>query len=196
MPRFPFASRARRLATLVAAAIAAPAAAQQAPERAPTPLAPPPRTAIATNPVAIPFGVVTLDVERAVGHAGITVGVGGTWLTDDRDTRWADARVMYYPNETPLRGFAIGLTAGVVSEEGEPDVIVCELPGACAPFDYGSQTAPTIGVRTDYNWLVGKRRRMLVGIGLGAKRVLRRADENSFLEQVYGDGRFVIGLTF
>ena len=144
----------------------------------------------------IPLGILTLDVERAVGYSGVSVGVGGTWLTNGRDTRWADARVMYYPSEQALRGFAIGLTGGVVSEEGAPDDGLCELPGACPSADTRTQSAPTLGARVDYNWHVGRRRRMLLGIGGGAKRVLRDVAGSSLLEQVYGDGRLAIGLMF
>jgi hypothetical protein len=158
---------------------------------------PAPRLAVATNPLAIPFGMFTLDVESATGTPGLTLGVGGTWLTDGRDQGWADARLMYFPNEAPFRGFAIGLTAGMVAEEGDR---ANEL--GCAPFGgpctrRPGEAAATLGVRMDYDWLVGARKRMLVGVGLGAKRTLRDVDSRAtVLDQVYGDGRLVVGFTF
>ncbi len=149
--------------------------------------APPPRAphvGVAINPLAIPFGVFTLDVEGATRTPGLTLGVAGTWVTDGLDQGWADARVMYFPNEVAMRGFAVGLTGGVVAEQGDDGNVRRTV------------SAPTLGVRMDYDWLVGARKRMLVGIGLGAKRVLRDVSPGSPLQQVYGDGRFVVGLVF
>ena len=174
------------------AALALPAG--RAGAQGPPPVTPPPRLAIAMNPLAIPFGVLTLDVESALRTPGLTLGVGGTWLTEGRDTAWGDARLMYFPNETAFRGFAIGITAGLVHEQGE-NVITCLPDGSCGGRP--GETAPTLGVRIDYDWLVGARKRMLIGIGVGAKRTLKDVDGNtSVLDQVYGDGRFVIGIVF
>jgi hypothetical protein len=190
------ATLAPRLAALAALAVAAmpaaPAGAQGAPAANHVP-----RVAVATNPLAIPFGMFTLDVEGATRSPGLTLGVAGAWLTDGRDQGWADARLMYFPNETPFRGFAIGITAGMVAEQGDREN---EL--GCSPFGGGcvrrsGEAAPTLGVRLDYDWLVGARKRMLVGLGVGAKRTLRDLDSRAtVLEQVYGDGRLVVGFTF
>lgn len=187
-------SAAPLAALVVLGALASLAAAPARAQTAPAPV-PAPHLAVATNPLAIPFGLFTLDVETALSTPGLTFGVGGTWIAEGNDKRWADARVMYFPGEVALRGFAIGLTGGVVSEEGDRDVTICSpTGGACRA--QRSETAPTLGVRVDYDWLVGKRKRMLVGLGLGAKRVLRDVNQGSPLDQVYGDGRFVVGITF
>src|SRR5690349_15735686 len=166
-------------ALVLALSLAPPAAAGAQPAAPPRK---PPHLAVATNPLAIPFGLFTLDLETATHTPGLTVGAGGTWITDGADKRWADARVMYFPGENAFRGFALGLTGGVVYEEGRDGE--------------RTESAPTLGVRMDYDWLVGVRKRMLVGIGLGAKRVLRDVQSGSSLDQVYADGRFVVGLTF
>ena len=160
------------------------------------PGATPPRLAIATNPIAVPFGLLSLDLESATRAPGLTVGVAGTWLTDGRDKGWGDARVTYFPSERAFRGFAIGLTAGVVAEQGDrAGIISCTPDGRCATKP--TETAPSLGVRMDYDWLVGARKRMMVGIGLGAKRTLKDVDSNrSELDQVYGDGRYVVGIVF
>jgi hypothetical protein len=170
-------SRSTSAALLLVLALAGAADAQPA-----APARKPARLAVATNPLAIPFGLFTLDVETATHTPGLTIGAGGTWITEGHDKRWADARVMYFPGEVALRGFALGLTGGVVSEEGADGE--------------RSESAPTLGVRMDYDWLVGVRKRMLVGIGIGVKRVLRDVSDVSSLDQVYADGRFVVGLTF
>ena len=59
-----------------------------------------------------------------------------------------------------------------------------------------SEGAPTLGVLLDYNWLIGARRRFLVGTGIGARRVLKDVASDSPLSQVYPDGRLQIGLAF
>jgi hypothetical protein len=165
-------------------AVVPPARAQTATPPTPAPRTPP-RVAVATNPLMIPFGIFTLDLEAATRSPGVTVGAGGTWMTEDEDKAWGDLRVMYFPGEVALRGFAVGLTGGFVAEQrDEPSGI------------RRTESAPTLGVRMDYDWLVGARKRMLVGIGLGAKRVLRDVNASSALDQAYMDGRFIIGLTF
>ena len=189
-------TRSSSVATLLAlaATLAAPVAgAQEVPARAAASRRPP-RLAVATNPLAIPFGVFTLDVEAATRVPGLTFGVGGTLIANDRDLGWADARVMYFPGEVPLRGFALGLTGGLVHEKGDPTTTTCIGDEGCAAER--TETAPTLGVRVDYDWLVGARKRMLVGLGVGAKRTLRDRTPGSPLDEVYGDGRFVVGLVF
>ena len=37
---------------------------------------------------------------------------------------------------------------------------------------------------------------MLVGVGVGAKRTLKDRTPGSPLDEVYGDGRFIVGLVF
>ena len=190
--------------TLLRAALVASAVALAAPLAAQTPAPPtgeigPWRQAVAVNALAIPFGLFSGEYEVALPSPGFTVGIGGSWLTtgDDRNS-WIEAKAHYYPGERPFRGFAVGLTAGVHSARNQGDED-CSSPFGCVddarPFR--TETAPTLGVIVNYDWLIGRQERFRIGLGLGAKRVLRDVGPNNgVLEQVYPDGRFVLGVAF
>jgi hypothetical protein len=186
-----------------------------------------PRQTLGTNLLAIPFGIVSFDYEHVVGSGGVTMGLGGlhTFTVDDEGDgpfwwngrlTWAQAKVKYYPSERSLRGLAVGLTAGIVQESEyfydylpyDPNNPPTQPPRRIRR----SETAPTLGVVVDYNWLLGRSERFLVGIGVGAKRVLKDVDDDydccaiynltqpqrypSPLQQVYPDGRFTVGFAF
>lgn len=156
-----------------------------------TPLTPtqPYRQTLAINAIALPFGMYSADFERAIS-TGITLGVGGSyvnWIDSPDHDAWVDVKALYYPGEEALKGFAVGLTAGY--HEASEDV---DLFGAPLRED----AAATLGVVMDYNWLLGKRHRFLVGLGIGAKRVLKNLDDDSALTPVMPSGRFSIGLAF
>ena len=154
---------------------------------------------ISINPIGLPFGFFSGEYEFSpTGSGGVTLGIGGTYATgiyeddsgsDDRDA-WVEGRVMYYPSEVPLRGFSVGLTAGYHNARNDGSDLF--EPGGVVR----SEGAPTVGVLLNYNWLIGARRRFLVGTGIGAKRVLTDVASDSPLSQVYPDGRLQIGLAF
>jgi hypothetical protein len=183
--------RSSLLAALVAAALPAAGRAQQPAAPAPKLL---PQQSVAVNPLAIPFGVFSAEYEAALPTAGFTIGVGGTHFASggDRDS-WAELKGLYYPNETPFHGFSVGLSAGVHSSRR--NTTDCSFIGACTNTPK-TQTAPTLGVLVSYDWLLGRAQKFRVGLGAGAKRVLKDVGSNDPLEQVYPDGRFVIGLVF
>ncbi len=210
----PLASRRLRPAVAALAAAAAllahaPTAGAQPATPAPPPL-PPFRNSVATNILGIPFGLFSFEYERALTLPGLTFGVGGSHYTGDIDddddefevsgedrNTWAEAKLHYYPSERAFRGFAIGLTAGVHSARG----IACQdgVFDGCGrlPQVRRTQTGATIGVLANYDRIIGSRERFRVGLGVGAKRVLRNVRESrDVLEQVYPDGRFVVGFTF
>lgn len=136
----------------------------------------------AVNVIGLPFGLFSAEYEVAVAP-GFTIGAGGSYLSTGgfgSVRGWAEGKVLYYPSEVPLQGLAVGLTAGFLS----------------AHDDDRKDTAPTIGVMANYNWLLGARRRFLVGAGVGARRVVGPIEPDSPLDRVYPDGRAVIGLAF
>lgn len=188
--------RARAAAAAVVALSAAAAAAQE-PSSQPPVVPPPllePQQSVAVNPLAIPFGVFSAEYEAALPTPGFTVGVGGTYWANggDRDS-WAEAKAMYYPNERAFRSFSVGLTAGVHS--ARRNTTSCDFLGACSS-GRRTQTAPTLGVLVSYDWLLGRQERFRVGLGAGAKRILKDVGSSDPLEQVFPDGRFVIGFVF
>lgn len=155
---------------------------------------------VSINPLGLPFGFFSGEYEFSpAGTGGFTLGVGGTYamgyIQDENDAdeardAWVEGKVLYYPGEVPLRGFAVGLTVGYHNARNDGGGL----------FDGGptvrSEGAPTLGVLLDYNWLIGARRRFLVGTGIGARRVLKDVASDSPLSPVYPDGRLQIGLAF
>jgi hypothetical protein len=197
--------RPLRLRTALAAAVLA-AATLAGRLEAQTPVPPvdlgPWRQAFAVNALAIPFGLFSAEYEAALASPGFTIGVGGSWVTsgDDRHA-WVEGKALYYPGERPFRGFSVGLTAGIHSARNrgdcENDTLFegCAIPDEQRPFR--TETAPTLGVIVNYDWLIGRQERFRIGLGGGAKRTLRDVGRTSgVLEQVYPDGRFVLGVAF
>ena len=179
--------RARRAAgAALAAASLALAAAPAAAQQRPTPQLPFLQT-ISINPLAIPLGVFSAEYEVALPVSGLTAAVGGSYLTFDRNHRWIEGRLSYYPNEVALRGFALGLTLGAHRAEREK---------GDRPTMRPSDGAATLGIMASYNHLIGREQRLVLGGGVGVKRVLQNAGGDSPLAQVYPDGRLLVGFAF
>jgi len=153
------------------------------------------RTYLALDPLGIPFDIVSLELENAIAP-GITIGGTGSYteLDDDRFTS-GDLKLRYYPGEVVLRGFALGVSVGYL-HYSKPGVRDVGLPPG-APRRVTLDT-PTLGVLVDYNWLLGTRRRFLVGTGLGAKRILAGEAERNAADfsRAYLTARFVVGIAF
>ena len=206
--------RLRLLATFASLAVLSSTAAAQAPDSPGEPATRPRTTqSVAINPILLPFGVFSAEYERVIA-TGFTLGVGGSYIdgnalddgyddgyddADDSRAVTAEAKLLYYPNENPLRGFSLGLTLGYINERDEQssgytyDQFGNIIGGSSSSVSEG---AATLGVLLDYNWLLGRRKRFLVGTGIGARRVLKDVGGASPLAQVYPDGRLVVGFAF
>lgn len=203
----------RHLAVLALGCAAAPLRAQTARPAAPRPSVV--QTA-SINLLGLPFGFVSGEYERAVGRNGFAVGVGGlaTFLSDGDGNdalldasgdqfRSLQAKLKYYPAANGLRGFAVGATAGFVSATGYQFVSTGADPVTGYPLHttttHSTISKPTLGAVLDYNFLIGRQRRFLVGVGVGARRVLnrRRSDDVRYLlDRSLVDGRLQIGFGF
>jgi hypothetical protein len=187
--RSPRRARAAVLASAVALATAAPLAAQA--PAAPSATQLPWLQTLAVNPLAIPLGIFSAEYEVALPTPGLTVAIGGTYTANsdifERRERWLTARVMYYPNEVQLRGLSLGLTLGARRAQRADDD---------GENVRRSEGAPTLGIMAGYNWIVGSQQRLVLGGGIGAARVLKNVDSNSPLNQVYPDGRILVGIAF
>jgi len=202
--------RTRPLLALLAAASLAHAAATAA--AAQTPAGPPhPRITqtASTNPLAIPFGTVSGEYERALGGRGFALGIGGfTTFTRDPQTltdggseayRSLQLKLKYYPREDGLRGFAVGVTAGVAHErELHWSVSSYDGSGRLISSDehFRSRTAPTLGATLDYNFFLGRRRTFLVGLGVGVRRPIGVRSGTGPLDDPLFDPRLQIGFGF
>lgn len=158
-----------------------------APARAQDP-APARRTVVTLNPLGFPFEYYSGEFERIV--TGLTtVGITASYL-DLSDDSYAtlEGKLRFYPNEEAPKGFSVGLSAGITRLEGD------EWNGT--ETVRSSETRPTIGVIIDYNWILGRTRRFLVGTGVGAKRILGASGDIIDVETGYPTARFQIGFLF
>lgn len=156
------------------------------------------RGLIGMNPLGIPFDIFSVEGEGAVAP-GITVAGALSYFApdDDRFTS-GDVKLRYYPGETALDGFSVGLGLGFTGRGGVDYSDTCVPSGSSCEYPRNSATGPTASVMADYNFLLGQRRRFLVGTGVGAKRwlVSRETRESVGAERAWVYGRFLIGLAF
>lgn len=194
-----------RLAPLAALALALVAPAAAPAQRAARPYV---AQTLSTNPLALPFGVASAEYERALGRGGVALGVGGlavfttgygSPLSSGERYETLQAKLKYYPREDGLRGFAVGVTAGVAHARS--------VAFSSASYDengyqtsyaavFRERTAPTLGATLDYNVFLGRRRNFLVGLGVGAKRALGRTQSGDALGATLADGRLQVGFGF
>lgn len=209
-------------ALLALCCAAAPLRAQQT-STAARPAAPRPTVTqtASINLLGFPLGFASGEYERAVGRNGFAVGVGGLATFDgrndglpyaDNSDRFASAqaKLKYYLGANGLRGFAVGVTAGIASARGYQ--YVWQVTDSAYGYTVGTSrratvTRPTLGAALDYNFLIGRQRRFLIGTGIGARRVLgggRRdtyvgggfTDSYKVLDRALLDGRLQIGFGF
>lgn len=146
------------------------------------------RTYVGLNPTIIPFDFGAVELESGIAQ-GMTIGGVASYSDFDGD-HWTtgDVKFRYYPGEVVLRGFSIGLTAGYLR--------LSKNSGELGTRE--TLRAPTLGVITDYNWLLGGTRRFVVGTGLGAKRILAGESRRDAVDigKAYVTARFIVGLAF
>jgi len=156
----------------------------------------PTQTYVGFNPLGLPANIFTLELENAVSSA-ITVGAVGSYIDVDKSRyTTADFKVRYYPSEVVLRGFAVGLSAGVTRYSNV--VQTATTAGGAVGDVRQSLSAPTAGILLDYNWLLGRSERFLVGTGIGAKRVLASESERQRAHVDYAKvtTRLILGFAF
>lgn len=144
------------------------------------------RTLISINPLGLPFKWVSAELEqKATGL--VTLGASFSYidLFDDASYLSFDGKLRVYPNEEAFKGFSLGLSMGLV-----------RVAEDYSDRDDRSETAPSLGVVADYNWILGKSRRVLVGTGVGAKRIFGDDDDFSDVNFAYPTFRFQVGMIF
>lgn len=187
MPRAVFRTT---LATLVLAGAPAVAFAQardsSAAER-------PRQTVLSINPLGLPFKYAAGEWEqRASGKA--TVGIAASYLgVDDASYTSAELKLRLYPNEEAFRGFSLGVAGGLSRIS---DLEYTYNPSGGESTSRKTESRPTIAVIVDYNWLLGKSKTLLVGTGIGAKRILGKEDGFGGINFAYPTARFQIGVLF
>jgi hypothetical protein len=149
------------------------------------------RNVFTLNPLGIPFEYFSVEYERANGLTSL--GLTGSYLSNDESYSTLEGKIRFYPNETAPHGFSVGLAAGVTRYT--EDVFVGSFPND--RIEERAKTFPTVAVIIDYNWLLGRNKRFLVGAGVGGKRLLGDDDDQFFsFPRGYPTARFQLGLLF
>ena len=180
--------RLKSLIILVLALAATRAAAQERPSPNAIPI--PSLTYIGFNPIGLPFNVGTLEAETGVAN-GLTLGGVGSYIDVDnwRFTTF-EAKGRYYPGGVVLRGPSVGAAVGWshIAHRMNTD------SGSVRP----TLSAPTLGILFDYNWILGRDQRLLVGTGVAIKRLLAsKASRNEVgVWPAIPTGRLILGFAF
>jgi hypothetical protein len=129
---------------------------------------------VSANPIGLLFEWYNGEYERAISPtASFAVAASSFGDLDDFDNeRYSvlDAIGRYYPSARALRGFSIGVSAGLVNFSTDYDY------EGCPECDDDEGTFGTLGIRGDYVWILGRDQRFAVATGLGAKRILGGGD--------------------
>ncbi|HTE44964.1 MAG TPA: hypothetical protein VK636_06950 [Gemmatimonadaceae bacterium] len=145
------------------------------------------RTYIGINPVGVLFQILSVEVESGVAQ-GMTAGGTASYIDVDNDRYTsAEFKFRYYPGEIVLRGFSLGATVGFLRYSTLSDLSRRE-----------SLDAPTIGAVADYNWMLGTQHRLVIGTGIGAKRIIAGSDDRKRVDlpRATVTGRFIVGVAF
>src|SRR5688500_3312921 len=151
---------------IVLIAFAAPAYAQDSGTKTPVDR----RHTISTSPIADMLGFINGEYQRKMTE-GSTLGVSAGTLDVDDDT-YRNVMVFgrYYPQGAALTGFFVGGRVGAHRIgydrwEYDPDTFM-SIPSR------RTETRPAIGIDVGYDWLLGAKRNVLIGVGAGAMRLL------------------------
>ncbi|MBL8983719.1 MAG: hypothetical protein JNL26_16145, partial [Gemmatimonadetes bacterium] len=130
------------------------------------------------------------EYERMV--TGLTsFGLQGSFFSvNDGSYSTIEGKVRFYPNEEWPRGFSIGLAGGVTRLAED------RFNTSTGGDERVSETRPTVAVIVDYNWIMGKAQRVIVGGGVGAKRLIGASSDFIDIETAYPTVRFQIGIRY
>ena len=153
-----------------------------------TPAPAPVRRTLTINPHGLPFGIISGEFERALSGPVSLGAEVGYMNADDLSGFAGGVKARYYPNERAPRGFSLGGSLGLAGYNDD----------SCVEFCTGSSSATgvTAGVLLDYNWLLGARRRFVVGTGISASRVFVDDEFDGDVSAAYAGLRLQVGYAF
>jgi hypothetical protein len=169
------------LSVVALLALAAPQAMAQQPVR---------RNLLSLNPLGIPFEYISGEYEHMITGLA-SYGLQGSFLSVDQGSySTVEAKVRFYPNEEWPKGFSIGLAGGItrLSED--------RYNSSTNREERETETLPSMAVIVDYNWILGKAQRVIVGAGVGAKRLIGASSDFIDVNTAYPTARFQIGVRF
>ena len=178
------------LALLLAAA--APAAAQDTGTKAPVDH----KQTISTSPIADILGFINAEYQRKVTDAA-TVGVSAGRIDFD-DDEYTNVMLFgrYYPQGAALTGFFMGGRIGMHRIAYDNYEFVSPPPGSFPQtiVRRESESRPAFGVDVGYDWLLGAKRNVHIGVGAGGMRIFSSDDDNYTI--AFPTARLNVGFAF
>jgi hypothetical protein len=163
---------------------------------------------LSTNPFGMLLDWYNAEYERKIGEA-TTIGASASYFAEGE---YGNAALLtrWYPQGAALDGFYLGARAGAYRSKtyryeystppARPD------PNNPTPIrqtypTYREHTTvvPGLGLEMGYNWLLGPRQNVSIGVGFGVTRMLRGGDsgDNYFLPSAVPSLRLVnLGIAF
>jgi len=175
------------IALLIAVFI--PAAALAQPAAAPAPETP--HQVLSFNPFGLIVKWPNVEFERKIG-AATTLGFSASHFSD-ADTSNAAVLLRWYPNQTPLEGFYLGARAGAYRFR---TTVYEYQPPARSTYRERDEVLPGAGVEVGYNWLLGPRRNVAIGLGFGLTQIIGGGDTYSVPAVMPNARLFNVGIAF
>lgn len=142
------------------------------------------KNTLSTSPVMDILGFINLEYQRKVSDS-TTFGVSaGRFDLDDDAYNNVMVFGRYFPQGAALTGFYFGGRAGVHRITYDESFFNVRA----------DDTRMSIGVDVGYDWLLGRKRNVLIGLGVGANRLLGGDDD--FGLNAYPTARLNVGFAF
>src|SRR5688500_19086785 len=173
---------------IILVAVAAPAFAQASGTMMPVDR----KQTLSTSPIADILGFINGEYQRKITEA-TTIGVSAGTLEVDDDS-YSNVMLFgrYYPQGAALTGFFIGGRVGV--HRIGYDTYEFDPNRFTSTSTKKAETRPAIGIDVGYEWLLGKKRNVLIGTGVGAMRILGTGDDDFLI--AFPTARVNVGIAF
>lgn len=156
------------------------------------------RNTLSTSPIADLLGFVNGEYQRKITE-GSAMGVSAGTLEAD-DDRYSNVMLFgrYYPQGAALTGFFVGGRIGmhrISYDRYEYPTTPPPGMGFVTPtVRRTSETRPAIGLDVGYEWLLGAKRNVLIGVGAGGMRIIGTGDDDFLV--AFPTGRLNVGFAF
>jgi hypothetical protein len=152
---------------------------------------------ISTSPIADILGFINAEYQRKVTDAA-TFGVSAGRLGFD-DDEYTNVMLFgrYYPQGAALTGFFMGGRIGIHRISYDRYEFTSPPPGSFpGPPNVRreSDSAPAFGVDVGYDWLLGAKRNVHIGVGAGGMRIF--ANERDHYSIAFPTARLNVGFAF
>jgi Protein of unknown function (DUF3575) len=185
---------------IILAMSSTPALAQTSAIRPPVPH----RQILSTNPFGFLVNWYNAEYERKIAPA-TTLGVSASHFAS-LDHSNAALVVRWYPQRAALDGFYLGARAGAFRfetyeyEYADPQTYPADPSRRTYPtyptYHKRTDVHPGVGIEIGYNWLLGPKQNVSLGLGFGLTRILGQSDGYDYLPVLPNPRVVNVGIAF